>query len=246
MKVRFWHFWQPFIKSDEKIWLHSDFFLSNSSWHGEIFTCVIRRATLFHKSLLKFPSVGLISEVPLLTLAVKFGSWNNFQPSRVPKSSWNPGLNNTVIFSAAKRGTDGGNVWIFGCWDGFLVWKLSQLWIGNTLPDPKKGNSFWPANFLFVQLWQFFSLKSVSVLKMSNFEEWNFDACSMTSYNIPLHSLHYGSKYPIFLICFKHPCSYINKKCKRKCQKMPKLPARQGCPLCSQTSWAASSIPARI
>ena len=77
--------------------------LSNSCWHGEIFTCVIRRATLFHKSLLKFPSVGLISEVPLLTLAVKFGSWNNFQPSRVPKSSWNLGLNNTVIFSASKK-----------------------------------------------------------------------------------------------------------------------------------------------
>ena len=41
-----------------------------------------------------------------------------------------------------RKKADGDNyVWLFGYVDGFLVWKLSQVGIGKTLPDPKMENS---------------------------------------------------------------------------------------------------------
>jgi hypothetical protein len=30
---------------------------------------------------------------------------------------------------------DGGNVWLYYNWHGFIVWNLSQIWIGKTLLD---------------------------------------------------------------------------------------------------------------
>ena len=66
-----------------------------------------------------------------------------------------------------KEEANGDNVWLHYNWDGFVVWNLSQIWIGTTgVAGPKTENSFWPANFVFVQLRHFFSLK------ISQF--WNF------------------------------------------------------------------------
>ena len=37
-----------------------------------------------------------------------------------------------------EDGVDGGNVWLYHNWGGFIVWNLSQSWIGKTLLGQKQ------------------------------------------------------------------------------------------------------------
>ena len=59
-----------------------------------------------------------------------------------------------------------GNVWLFWKWDGVLICNLSKFWVGKMLPNPKPERI--PNQQTFLQLRLFSSLKSVSVLKVSN------------------------------------------------------------------------------
>ena len=71
---------------------------------------------------------------------------------------------------------------MFWSWGGFLVWKLSQTWIGKKLPDQKR-KRFLASKLCLCASQTVFSLKSVSALKILNFA-----FCHVTS--ILFYSLH--------------------------------------------------------
>ena len=62
--------------------------------------------------------------------------WSSALPKYRDKRT--PTLNTTVVCCAPKKEWMGGNVWIFGTWGIFLIWKLSRLnW--KNVARPKNG-----------------------------------------------------------------------------------------------------------
>ena len=77
-----------------------------------------------------------------------------------------------------QRRSEGAMFEFFWNCDGFLVcWKLSQFWIGKTLPGQKTKNSFWSANFVSLPFatMTIFSLRSAQFWELCRLKlETNF------------------------------------------------------------------------
>ena len=74
----------------------------------------------------------------------------------------------------SEEGADGGNVWLYYSWDGFIVWNLSQIWNGRKRCWTKNWKYFLTSKLCLCATETLFYSENFSVLKFSNFAGWNW------------------------------------------------------------------------